>query len=492
MRVIITIYTVVVMMTFVLTPLNAKGNGSDNTVYFNIDRAVEVSIKNDFKLGKLKTSLRELLRSKVNLYRGILPKIKTSFSRSKSILVGEADTLNYNFGFTLEQVLYDQLSTPVKIREYHNSIDKLRLQIYQREKEVEAQVIDLYMSLIYGKRVLSNAKKKIEMYDKLVELTDIEYEIGSKTIIDVIEAEKSLLEAKLAREEVLQNRDIAYRNLIDILNIKEKGVNVVLDCNTKDIYKRVFKHSGVISLNTLVYVLNGIQGINRISEHRDILYKDAIENSFDIKVLKLQLKNNSLQRKIVNLSWLKNISANCGINFIGDKFFPVNQTYTLGFDILFDFGFLSPEVSVVSSRQAGAKSLTQTTESDVFDRVAIVGKKEMLNINAHNLKKRIENQKKKIKHDIDVWFIKVNALMNKYQIYQKQKQIISKNEKILLLKRNIGEVKNIEYLKFLIEKENFELKMDELDRDFVNLAREFESIMNIGMDEYERLVNSLK
>ncbi len=483
----------VLFICFTLMPVIIN---AESSVYFDVGRAIELAEKNDLELGKLKVSLRELLRSKANLYRGMFPKLKTNVSGSKSIAVGEMDTSTYNFGLTLEQVLYNQFSGPVKIRGYHNSIDNARIKIERREKRIEADVVDLYLALIFGERAVKNIEEKINLYEKLVELTGVEHRIGSKTLIDVIESEKKLLEARLNREENLQNTDIAYRDLISLLDIDAEKVNIIFDRSIKKIYYRVFKDSSIGSVDSLVSGLKGVFGLSdfkrRNGKYRDVLYSKVLENDYEIKMLKIQLRNNDLQRRLNKLLWLKNISINCGVNFSGDRFFPVNRTYSLGLDVLFDFGFFTPEISVTTSKKSAGNSLSGTGESELFARASLVNKKRLLDIEARNLMKQIENRRKRLKRDIDVWLIKLTALANKYDIYSKQREVITKNESIILLKREIGELKDVEYLQFLIEKRDFNLKMDELSRDIIKLAWEFESIMNIKMYEYWRLKNNME
>ena len=497
MRITLLIVILLLLLCFNLMPIQAM---AESSAYFDIDLAVEMAERNDLELGKLKVSFRELLRSKANLYRGMLPKLKANISGSKSVLAEEADTSTYSFGLTLEQVLYDQFSGPIKIREYYNSIDNARIKIKQREKQIEADVTGLYLSIIFGERALVNSKEEIGLYEKLVELMGVEYRLGSKTLIDVVESEKKLLEAKLEREEMSQSKGIAYRDLVGLLDIDSEKVNIIFDHSIEKIYYRVFKDSSINSVDSLVDSLKRHFGLsdlnNRDNKYRDVLYSKAMENDYGIKMLKVQLRNNELQRRLNNLLWLKNISVNCGASFSGDKFFPVNRTYTLGLDVLFDFGFFAPEVSVTGSKQSTGNTLTGTTESDLFNEApmmnSLVNRKRALNIKAHNLKKQLENRRKRLKRDIDVWLIRMNGLTNKYDIYSKQREVITKNESIILLKREIGELKDIEYLQFLIEKRDFNLKMDELSRDIIKLAWEFESITNMKIYEYWRLKNSVE
>ena len=475
------LFQILVIVIFFLL-LWSPGQINAESIYFNIDKAVELAEQNDLELEGLKISLRELLRSKTNIYRSIFPKLKASTSGSKVIQQGETDTTSYTVGLSLEQLLYDQLSTPIKLKGYLNSIEENRLKIDQKEKEVEQKVTDLYLKIIFGEKRLKNSNEKIKLYEKFVGLMNLEYKVGSKTLVDVIEAEKNLLESRLEREELSKNIQISYRDLVNLLNLDSKNVQVTIDHDLKGIYRRVFKNNRIKSVNSLVEHIK----LPDIENQEATLYARAVNNDFKLKKMKISLRNNSVKKKLSNLLWLKNISINCGVDFTGDRFFPVNRTYSIGASILFDFGFLAPDVSVSASNQPGNSTISGSGESEVFSSLAAVKKKNALNIEAHNIKRQIEDRERKIKRDIDVWFIKFNTLIEKYAIYSKQRQIIEKNEAIISLKRDIGEVKPVEYLQFMIEKKDFELKMEELSKDFISLSWEFESISNISIAKFLR------
>ena len=54
-------------MLFIMYILIYPGNVQSETLYFSIDRAKDLAKNNDPELSKLKSSLREIIRSKINL-----------------------------------------------------------------------------------------------------------------------------------------------------------------------------------------------------------------------------------------------------------------------------------------------------------------------------------------------------------------------------------------------------------------------------------------
>lgn len=468
------------LMLFIMYILIYPEDVRSETLYFSIDRAKDLAKNNDPELSKLKASLREIIRSKINIYRAFFPKIKVNASGQRIVQQGEADTASYNFGLSLEQILYDQLSTPLNVKSFKNSVEKARLDVAQKEREIDRKVTELYLTIIFGERGLRNSQASIDLYAKMVDLMNIEYKIGSKTLVDVIGADKNLLEEKLKNKELTEKVNIAYRDLAELLNLDDKSLCITVEGSLEDILNSVLNRCDIHSLDSIVEYLNllDLQSLN------ESVYLESITKDFGLRKLKVSLRNNTVKRRLLNLMWLKNVSVDCGVDFTGDRFFPVNKTYTLGMTILFDFGIINPRVTVSGSRQPSSNTSNSSGESEILEEIVQVKKRDALNIEAYSLKKDIVNRERKIKRDIDVWFIKLNTLIEKYEIYQKQKEIIDRNEEIVLVKKRIGEVKPIEYLLFMVEKNEFELKMDELSRDFFELAWKFEEISSMKISDF--------
>jgi hypothetical protein len=66
----------------------------------------------------------------------------------------------------------------------------------------------------------------------------------------------------------------------------------------------------------------------------------------------------------------------------------------------------------------------------------------------------------------------------------KQKDSMSKNEELFKLKVQMGEIKETDYMEFLIKKNEFLLELEEIKYDFIHLIWEFEDLFNIKFEDF--------
>jgi len=444
-------------------------------IFLSLEDVLFYAKKNDIELKSLSFSLNELTRSKKNLYRRLFPSISTSFSRTSVVNIDEADSRNYDFSVTLKQILYDQLSYPIQFKNFNISLEEAKLKIKIKEKDIEKKAVDLYLNILLGEERLKNKKEEYRLYKKLLELIREEQMVGMKTMLDVIDTERKLLEVELELEDLSGDNKIQYRDLVNLIGIKEKATQIVLECDMNYILSSLLGINGSRSFEDIYDQM--IKMGEEIIE-RERLYSIALNNNFEIKKMKLALIQNRLKQKLLSIQFLQNISLNYELLFTGERFFPANTTHKIAMNILLDFGILSSDVSLSETSKESLISRSSSAKSDLLKSLNPMDAGKYLRIESYTTGEKIEKAEKDILKSLDVWIIKANSLIKAYRIKLKQRDIFHKNNELFQIKLQIGEVKKVDWLNFLIQENEFMIELEKVKYDFINLIWEIEDILN--------------
>jgi hypothetical protein len=455
------------------------------TLELSIEQVMYYARENDRELKSLNFSHSELMRSKKNLYRTIFPMIATSFSSTNIPSLGELDTRVYNFNVTLEQVLYDQFSVPLIIQNHRVSVEESKIKIELRKKIVEQKVTNLYLDILLLESSLRNKEKEYVLKKRYLELMHCEHEAGSKTILDVIDAERGVLEVELVVEELSARKRVLIKDLSRFIGREEDDSLIML---TSDADHILLSLTGTApsSMETAEseedLFKQLLPGGERLMD-TGYLYRIAVKNDFDVRKLKINMLQNSLKKKLLGIQFLDNISLSYEVDFVGDQFFPANTAHTFAVNFYLDFGLLSSSVQFSDSLSRSVRSRSGQSESRVLESLDPLDEGRYVRIEAFTTGEMIKEKEKDLSGKIEVWVIKMNSLLKTYRIKVKQGEIFKKNEELFQVKLEIGEAKEIDYMEFLIRKTAFLIEMEELRYGIISLIWEMENILNMKITE---------
>lgn len=450
------------------------------TVVLSIEDVLFHAKDNDLELKGGHFSLRELTKSKKNIYRSFFPAISTTIGSSRILNPGEADTRSYQFNITLEQMLYDQLSSPLMFKTFGISLEESKLKIMKREKDVEQKAVNLCLGVLLGEERLKNKNEEYGLYGRLLELMRAEYRVGMKTMLDVIDTETDLLETELGLEELSAQQLILEKDLINMTGLESSNYQIELNSSADYILSSLFNLNDAVSFEDLyTYLLSMEDKIEDI----DALYTIALRNDFGVKKMKLSLMQNRVKQKLLSIQFLENISLSYGIDFTGERFFPANTSHTFAVNLLLDFGIVSSDIKVTESSSEGFKAGSQSAESEVLESLDPMDEGKYLRLESYTIRKKLEATEKEIRKNLEVWSIKMNSLLKTYTIKLKQRDSFNKNEELLKIKLQIGEIKEIDYMDFLIKKNEFLIELEEIKYNFIALIWEFEDLLNMKAAE---------
>jgi len=446
------------------------------SMVLGLEEAIYRALNTNLEIQDIKNSVKNLSRSRFDIYRSLLPTIETSFSGSRVISRGEEDTENYSVSFSLEQILYNQLKWPARFEALELKLEETELELSVREENLRRRIVELYVSIVFEQKNLNIRANEVKLYENLTELMRLEHELGSKTLLALVQTEKEQLELMLSYEKSIEGKRIKFIDLLHIVGLDETKRAVELDYGMGGIYKVLFGDGVIMSSDDLIRSIDFISGSESVEES---LQEIAIDRDFILKKLKRELKQNRLQRELVRAAWLKNISLSYELSFTGEKFFPANTSHSIGINILFDFLFFSPLLSVNRSSLSYSKTRAYDISTPVADSVVVGSPAKILQQKAQALNRKLQNRKKEIQKGIDVWLVRAKTFLKTNEIYEKREGIIERNGHLMEARMELGEIKPVDYTKFLIEKSNFALEVENLNFEAIRLAWELESLTSL-------------
>jgi hypothetical protein len=381
---------------------------------------------------------------------------------------------------TLEQVLYNQLSSPVMFKNHQVALEESSVDIEQREKAVAQKAINIYLGILLIEEKQKNKEEKYLLYKKLLELMREEYRMGMKTVLDLMDTENELLEVELELEELSAKNRILHKDLLNLLGLESEGYIIVLSDDADIILSDMTGRENAGSFE---------EAYRHMREFRikigdlERLYSIALRNDLDVKKKKLILAQNKLKQRLLAIQFLENISVTYGVDFTGDQFFPANTTHVLGINVLLDFGVISSDVTLSESSTAGTRSRTGGAESEVLETLDPVGEGRFLRVESYTTLHEIENDQKEMWKKLEVWDIRMDSLIKKYRIKLAQKDVFKKNEELFQIKSEIGEVREVDYMDFLIKKNDLLIELEEAKYEYIGLVWELENILNTAIDQ---------
>ena len=94
---------------------------------------------------------------------------------------------------------------------------RLGFELKDAERRVEASIIQLWAQLEAAKRVLISSQAQVRAAETAFEGVDLEQSVGTRTTLDVLDAEQEVLNAKLAVTEAERNVNVGTYQLLSMM-----------------------------------------------------------------------------------------------------------------------------------------------------------------------------------------------------------------------------------------------------------------------------------
>ena len=164
--------------------------------------------QNNIKIKKL-----ELLKEKGSNRPTLDITASSEYSDGSRIDAGAKNT-NASIGLTLTIPIFQQNIDKSDIRKIHSQILQTEIEFDDLKQSLNIETSNYYKNFLISKSNLNSSLLTIEYANTLLQSTQEEYNLGTKSITDLIEAETNLLNANVEYFNANKNYLINYFNLL--------------------------------------------------------------------------------------------------------------------------------------------------------------------------------------------------------------------------------------------------------------------------------------
>ena len=183
----------------------------------NLDAFLENVEKNNYSLALLNNDLRNatilLAKEKLNNKPSLDLSTSVEYSDSGRIDSGTEKT-NGTIGLTLTIPIFQQNNDKSDIRKYQSQLLQAELTLDDARQDLKIQASNLYKNYLISKSNISSNNKQIESIQTSLESIQEEYNIGTKTINELIDAESELLSVKVNLNTSKKDMILNYFNIM--------------------------------------------------------------------------------------------------------------------------------------------------------------------------------------------------------------------------------------------------------------------------------------
>ena len=124
-----------------------------------------------------------------------------------------ADVAGWNTGAQLSWNIFDGLATKGKVQEATAQLDKAKIELDDRTRQIELEVRTAYSTFVEAKEVLESQKKVVEQAEEALRLAKARDEAGTGTQLDVLNAQTALTQARTTQILALHDYAVAKARL---------------------------------------------------------------------------------------------------------------------------------------------------------------------------------------------------------------------------------------------------------------------------------------
>ena len=183
----------------------------------NLNSFLENVEKNNYSLALLNNDIgnSNLLLAKEKLNNKPTLDLSTSVEYSDSGRIDSGtEKTNGTIGLTLTIPIFQQNNDKSDIRKYQSQLLQAELTLDDAKQDLSIQASNLYKNYLISKSNITSNNKQIESIQTSLESIQEEYNIGTKTINELIDAESELLNVKVNLNSSKKDMILNYFNIM--------------------------------------------------------------------------------------------------------------------------------------------------------------------------------------------------------------------------------------------------------------------------------------
>ena len=176
---------------------------SSGQVLINLDTAFTLLDKNNLDVQKMKYRIQMVMQDNKDAKNAFLPKINAGLSQNNNfglsfdqvagqLITGNKWTNSANANLTFQTIIFQGFALKNQLNKSHLEIESSQLEITSLKRTLKLQLLRIYFTAITNKALYTSILNQIKYSKELLLLQREQFNVGTKTSLDVSLAESQV------------------------------------------------------------------------------------------------------------------------------------------------------------------------------------------------------------------------------------------------------------------------------------------------------------
>jgi outer membrane protein TolC len=139
--------------------------------------------------------------------------LKLHSTRAGETELGALPNLGYSVAFNLSVPIFDWGSTRSKIRQAQTKQELANLQLTQAQREIASNLYAFYNEAVAARGAVDLSRSTADLAAESLRLINLRYQAGESSVLEVVDAQNTLIEARAAYDEAQVRYRVAVTSL---------------------------------------------------------------------------------------------------------------------------------------------------------------------------------------------------------------------------------------------------------------------------------------
>ncbi len=466
-------YKLLIILLFLKLNIIFYAQDNEKLKKMSLIEFVNLSYYNAKEIKFKEESLRLKKSMMLSEYRKLFPSLSLNYGKNQRISRYADDSVDYSFGFSLNQVLFDggRQFIAIKNREIQNKLEELELKKFQ--SSFLLSLINFYFSnFLLTKEELAIKKEFLELQKKELNIVKKQRELKEVTPLDVYEWEISVKRGEIELRELNEQ----FKDLIE-----EMKYMVGFEMDEEFVSDERIVENFTVFLNDT----------NDFISSEDETYYLALDSSIDIKKMELNRQYLSFLKAHQSYNFIPQIEINFGGTTSGKMLFSSKIDWVVGVNISFPFFFNSGSslVGYQFDKDNTYRSMNYGGKFNVYDTPSYLDELKNIELQISQLEEQQNNYKRETKIKVKNVIRKINFQKDLLEEVDKEVALLVQKVNIQAVKYRLGEERSSDYIKSLLELQNAKLKRAKSLISLIQTIYEFKFIKGdmLTVEDIEKL-----
>lgn len=220
----------------------------------NANRWIKTAVNRNFSLMASRYASEASLYNRNAQFGGHLPTVdltgEINATRGGTAGMGGSYVKNKVVGVQLEVPLFEGGLVNSQTRQAEHQYHQAKAELEKTKRQVLSETLQSYNSVLAGIATVQASKQAVRSAQSSVESTEAAFKVGTRTMVDVLDAQKDLYDTEraLAKSQYDYLRAVInLKNAAGTLNVSDiEEVNTWLDVDTRHTSIERFKKNGIL------------------------------------------------------------------------------------------------------------------------------------------------------------------------------------------------------------------------------------------------------